>query len=472
MRSSNGFDNMVYLPLSVFISKEHIRTLITTLSLAYGTIVIIISIVINLTITAMLDTSREQIIDILDLDSNSSLELLCKAVDCVYIQNNNTLVYESDRPDHTEYLRGVELKSYLDNENKYLNIRTIDVQANADNYEIGICYDDYITSIINRLRYLAWLIIIPILTYYIVRVYGIEKKSLLEKRNYKYTIEGQIQRNLTESLYHELNNPMSIIRTLIEDLYESIFYCDVTNTMCKRMTNPNDKSNKDIPCECKFTDLKYRNIANHYEIINSALDQIHSTITIMADVKVIKYNTNDASIYTVITNAISSCNILNVVKLTPSYGSLEILNSYSLTGKLNNGDLLNALTVLINNAVEAQSTKLDITASITEDKRMHIYIKDNGTGVKNKDGVVTLDNSIFNYGKSTKDKVKVSWLTKLLYKIGIDITGKKQGVRGAGLALSKELLNHNNGDILLKETTPKGSVFEIIVPVKQMRNKK
>lgn len=445
-----------HIPFSIFISKGHIKTLIGTIITVYT----IVGLTALILLHFMLDTIADLKQDRVDrLFNNQPPMEICKHVHCMYMKNMDTGVIT-----FPDYIKKLPQHNPLFDIRKPLTTRVI--VHNRNLYYVN--NDIYLRETINKLNTLLYLLLLPIVIYYCIKVYNIEKKKVLDKRNYKYSIEGQIQRNLTESLYHELNGPLSIIKTLISDLYSSLFFCPNSKSICSRLTN-----NKDgIKCkdtECSYKDNRFRDIADHYQTIEFALERIKSTITLVAKSKDIKYNNENISFYTIVDNVIASCNILSVNKLHSSYENLDILNNYAIAGRLNNGDIMNVLTVLVNNSLEAKATNITISADINNlSNYIGLYVKDNGTGIQDELGNVRANNEIFNYGYSSKEKNNLSWFRRFLYRFGIVMKSNTK-VKGAGLALNKQLLLSNGGDITIYKTSRSGTTFKLLLPCKKIK---
>ena len=104
---------------------------------------------------------------------------------------------------------------------------------------------------------------------------------------------------------------------------------------------------------------------------------------------------------------------------------------------------------------------------------MSMKVKDNGTGIRNSNNKCVLDNKIFTYGYTTKDENNnrsncKSLLSRILDLLGFNLIHKKS-TRGIGLYISKSILEKNGGDIRLIDTTPYGTTFELIIPIKKTK---
>jgi nitrogen fixation/metabolism regulation signal transduction histidine kinase len=93
---------------------------------------------------------------------------------------------------------------------------------------------------------------------------------------------------------------------------------------------------------------------------------------------------------------------------------------------------------LIRNSLQANATKITLDLVQNEEIYRLLFI-DNGTGIT----------------ESEKDKI-----------FNEHFTTKKQGM-GLGLSMAKRFMTSINGEIVLKSTSPQGSIFELIFQVKQ-----
>jgi signal transduction histidine kinase len=97
-----------------------------------------------------------------------------------------------------------------------------------------------------------------------------------------------------------------------------------------------------------------------------------------------------------------------------------------------------ALINILKNAYEAMEGKGTIKIAVTvKDRMIHLEIRDTGKGIP--------------------DEIKASIFEPFF-------STKPSGI-GIGLSLAKEILQKHGGDILLKESTEKGTTFEIILPL-------
>ena len=270
------------------------------------------------------------------------------------------------------------------------------------------------------------------------------ERIVVRREKYKevHNLEYSIQKELTESVHHELAGPLAVIEGNL-----NMFYKTLGSLLTSDQTN-------------------YKNQ------IENAIDSIKSVLKIMSNCKHIKYSNGAISINKIIDSAISSRIMSSLNTVLINFKHKETLDEVAVKGKLSNGEIYNALNTLIINATEAEATKIDITAEVDE-KYIDIIVKDNGIGVRDRKGKINPNQNIFKYGYSTKDKEYNEHRDEgYIYKVIYAIFGGKhrtRSTRGAGLAINRNILKSHGGDLLLKSTNENGSVFILRVPIKPRR---
>lgn len=116
-----------------------------------------------------------------------------------------------------------------------------------------------------------------------------------------------------------------------------------------------------------------------------------------------------------------------------------------ITIKSNKDYLGRAISILIDNAIKysPEGSTVTIKSSIESNNRVHISVTDQGSGIKPKDQAKIFDR--FYRGEESRTKNNVD------------------GV-GLGLSLAKEIITKLKGQIVLRDTSTKGSVFTIYLP--------
>lgn len=325
---------------------------------------------------------------------------------------------------------------------------------NGGGYKIFISSD----FLIDMLWYLfAILIIITVITYTIIvtALYLKRKKDeILHNRKLKDELELSLQRNITEMVHHELNAPMALIISQVDELYYNIF---------------GFAHNTAGYLEKKIPKSKLAN-AELFEDIYLSVDRINSVLDTLSRSKHIKFNNGTVPLYTIIRNIESSINAFKVekIKVMVDYSYMDLFTSHSIESDIGNGAMMNILHILYTNSMEAYATEIRITGELVDNKTLHMYVSDNGCGIKNEKGEYKVTQKIFTNGFSTKSKYrnsKETFLTRF-FKIKPEISE-----RGIGLYMVKSLLKAHDGDILLDSTSDCGTTFKLILPVKNTEKK-
>jgi signal transduction histidine kinase len=238
-------------------------------------------------------------------------------------------------------------------------------------------------------------------------------------------------------------------------------------------------------------------------MIYSSIDQIDTVLQRMSNFKNLKYSNGNKTILDILNYSANSMNIYKAAYFEIIID--EKFVNWSLKhgeNYLKNEDLLNVVSNHLRNSIEASATKINLQMKITNNKKstlMHIFITDNGTGIRDPDTGLLLAPSKYNNifkdyysskNKNGKSKIRNSQgfildtifilstkIKKILQKCKLIKSDKlsneiiEDNVRGVGLYLNKELLRDNHGDLRLRETSENGTVFEIIVPVVKAKNR-
>lgn len=334
----------------------------------------------------------------------------------------------------------------------------------------------YIIDNSNTLQFISTATFISTLTFFVIMLamaYRVriteKKKDVYEKAILRNDLETRLQRDITESLHHEMGTPLAIIRTLTTELFKNLYPCEVTrNGMCDLKINKKEiKECSKCPANVGMRREFDKKALSYHDQIMLASDSLYALQTLVGKGKHINYSNGTTSIFEIVNNVIASSNGFRVRKVTPHFKNKEILDMYSCRG-LANGELLIIINSMVLNAIEAKSTCIEVSASINKDT-MELFITDNGRGVRDVNDNVVTDYSIFNYGYSTKSKsgenIQVKgFFNKILNKL--NLYNKQNQERGAGLSISKRMLQKSNGDIMLLDTSKNGTTFKVIIPIK------
>ena len=401
------------------------------------------------------------------------LNLICNVVSCKYAsyEGSNFKIEDGILVETMEY---INTKKYF-----YIFNSELDTIINYGDTIFVINNDNFIRIliIILSISSIAIFIIFFIMSF-ILHISEI-KRNIMEKSILKNNLESRLQRDMTESLHHEMGGPLAVISTLIEEIYRVFYPCEHTSNRLCTFKTTNEKMS--YCSTCALYSGKNRSIdeiaTKYYEKIMLSINSLNVIQNTIGESKHIKYSNGTVSLLEIITNVISSNNCYKVYKIEAEISDKELLNKYACGIGLQNGELLLVLNAMINNSTEAKANKLYISANLTKSEdNIEIYIKDNGRGVRDRDDNIVNDINIFNYGYSTKSKNGAPLqpkkkLEKILDNIfnfnNVDITTE----RGVGLSVNKRILNKSSGDIDLVSTSKQGTLFKITIPIKIRRKK-
>lgn len=401
------------------------------------------------------------------------LNLMCNVISCIYVKHGNTnFKLEDGILRITEENIDVERYFYVFNK----NLDTVITHG----------YTYFIINNENFIRIISYIVVFSSSVIFIIFfimsliIYVSEtKRSIMEKSILKNNLESRLQRDMTESLHHEMGTPIAVIKTLIDEIYRLLYPCRHTSSKLCSFKTKNE--NHSFCSNCIIYTGQSRSIdviaTKYYEKIILALESLNVLQTVIGDSKHIKYSNGTVSLLEIINNVISSSNSSKVNKIEADITTKDLLDKYACGIGLQNGELLLVLNAMINNSIEAKSTKIKIESILTKtEDRLEIYLKDNGRGVRDRDDNLVMDINIFNYGYSTKNsngealapkKFTEKIIDKLFKLNNIDIITE----RGVGLSVNKRILNKSGGDIELVETNEKGTLFKITIPIKTRRKK-
>jgi signal transduction histidine kinase len=182
------------------------------------------------------------------------------------------------------------------------------------NNTLFIVNNDSKWNFINRLLALSTFILFIVIFIFSFKIrLDILKKESYARNSFKNDLESKLQRDLTESLHHEMGTPLAVIRTLLDEIIKTIYPCDVTESgICTLKV-----SNKKIP-DCKECVHNYSKraldstISEYYEQISLALDNLFTLQTLIGKSKRISYSNGTVSLFEILNNVILSSNQLRI----------------------------------------------------------------------------------------------------------------------------------------------------------------
>lgn len=402
------------------------------------------------------------------------LNLMCNIVGCeAVIYNKTKYINKSNILEKTSIKLNTEVKL---NSNLNSDFKSI-IKSNGAIFIVN--NSKFYNLTISLLIYSSSIFFIFISIIYLSKLLSEYRTSVLEKGGLKIELESRLQRDITESLHHEIGNPLAILDALLEDLFRHLYPCNITDDGVCDFKNEFIK--KKVCGSCSKSQVRNREIdkvaIDHYYKMKFSLDRLHSIQNLVAGSKHIKYSNGTVSIFEIIDNIVSTNNSFKVNKVKVKYNKedIDLFKNYACGYGLANGELLMVLHAMVTNTIEAKSSEL--TFSIERDvkvtDKMSIIIEDNGRGIRNALGEIIRDTDIFNYGYSTKDpngeNIKITnWFKKLLFKLGLL---DSVSARGVGLSVNKRILENSGGDIELLSTSTQGTKFRVTIPIKIRRDK-
>lgn len=306
-------------------------------------------------------------------------------------------------------------------------------------------------------------------------VYFIDKTSNISKSIFKNELESKLQRDLAESLHHEMGMPLAIIESSITELFANLYPCRWTEDNVCDFANEVITSETCASCVMFKPKRSIDKIAiEHYGQIKFGIARLSGVIRLVAGAKHIKYSNGNVSLFMMIENITAKVNSYKVSKFRTVYVNKDLLHKYAVGKGITNGEMLNVFNVMVNNSVEAKASEIIFRAEQVQSGKLDIYVEDNGRGIRDCFDNIVTDETIFKYGYSTKDEkgnqiVSKSWWKKILYKLGLNLvyTGTPRGV---GLSVNKGVLAKTGGDLSIVSTSATGTVFKITLPIKEKRN--
>lgn len=405
-----------------------------------------------------------------------NFDYICKITNCISIKselsgyNNYTYV-------KNEFGQLVKTKGYVGsllmfNSSQYQVTDNFNIVYKEPIYKI-VLESDTSEMVLKTVKTYIIINILFVLIYsflYFNSKYKEKKRHLLEIMGTEGSLREKNMKILTENVHHELNTPVAIIQGTIRKLE-----IELLNGRRAEMECP-----KAIQGACKT----YNTTDFDFQQIYSSIDSVNTVLRRMSNFKQIKYSNGNKTVNDICRYSANSMNIYK--KSNFNIEMNENLNNYNLKGDLTNGDLLNIISNHLRNSLEANSTKIIIDCAFKPNRKdesvgkLHIFIIDNGTGIR--DGKTGLPlakgklDDVFKPYYSTKDNsgnFKIENEANLLNRFMIKLRSifeeshDNYEIRGVGLFLNKQMLIESGGELVLRETSDKGTVFEIIVNAKE-----
>lgn len=391
----------------------------------------------------IIEDKNERVLAIKKVYGNN-IDLMCAATNCValriktsdgrfesYIANKNFTLKKVSSKEEINFIQNLLKEQTSDHEIENMTFfRDINILRKANE-------ETFYVMVIS----LSILIIGLILsTSYIEKI--VRRNEKAKEIN---VLELEIQRELSESLHHEVTGPLTVIETNMSSIKEEI-----------KKTNRYLKGYKD-----------------RFKYVESAIENIKDLLCIMSNNKHIKYTNGGISILKIINNVKSLRTLLSFKTLKIDVINKGEFNKFSVGSDLTNGELTNVFNTLINNSEEAGANKITIRLERVNNYGI-IYVTDNGKGVRDRKGRISKSDNIFKYNYTTKEACSNEH-TNIIIRLLIILFGRTKSslsTRGAGLAINRRILEMAGGSLTLEETSEKGTTFKIRIPIKLTKENK
>jgi len=406
------------------------------------------------------------------IDNNQlTYNLVCTTFNCVEIVNND-LVYSNgnisvSKTNNIEKLRATDIPHIsFDNVEIYANGSAVgNIVTDWCDIDVLFYYSKDATEFFNALNsvfiYFFLLLIIVIGNYQ----YALHVRSIYMRLNNLTNTANKVQVNMSTAIKHEIYSPLTSLKANIKQMYK-LLYPDERIIDIAHFTID----------ESKYKRVTDRSLNDINKDISLSFDRIESVLAHISETKRVKSENGTISLYDIFNNIkhIKEVEYLNgrEVKIIDDD---NFFKQHSVGTGLSNGELLNIINNLVQNSIEAEASVIKIYKLKQTEKFIDIAVQDNGRGVRGIDGNILKDTKlIFKYGASTKtvdgENIVIScWWKRLLIKLGF--YSKYISGRGVGMAISKMVLVRSGvgGDIVLYETSEKGTTFILTLPVKPRR---
>lgn len=282
-------------------------------------------------------------------------------------------------------------------------------------------------------------------------------------RELRENLEAHIQKNLTETLHHEIGNPTQGIWNVFLDFASNKYPCYILNNF------------KDVGAEnCQVCNGKNHLIPDEdskdaMRLIRIEYDRITSVLNILSKSKYIKYTGKETSIGEILDITAKAKELFNNDTIKITIHKQNILNEYRLSNGLENGLFINIINSMLTNSREANANEVEIDAHLEGDTLL-LDLKDNGHGVIDKHNHLVKDDVIFRYGYSSKDDNYEPTADGIVNKIkNFFLVTEQKSVRGFGLSYNRDILKMHGGTLGLVYNSNKGATFRMSVKVKHLK---
>jgi signal transduction histidine kinase len=285
---------------------------------------------------------------------------------------------------------------------------------------MSIPLDDFVKLVKEQSVLSAFIFLLYILILYL-SVEKEQNQKMISIANNEAIMTNRSMVMLTENIHHELNTPLEVIENKISKIKNILF----------GYVKQREGSVREI-------DKQILELEKDFEYIKLSSDSIISVMDKMKGFKNLRYSNGNKNISHIIQGA---CDIIGVTKRNFEYEIQDEFKQFKLPydSLLKNADLLNILINHLKNSLEANANKIIFKFKIKRAK-MELFIIDNGLGISD----------------DIKDKI---------YSPNFS---SKNGIRGNGMTLCKNLMKGAGGDDVLVQTSSKGTVIKLIFSIEEI----
>lgn len=307
------------------------------------------------------------------------------------------------------------------------------------------------------------------------------RKNVTRDVMQKKELESIVQRDITEMIHHELNVPVAMLSSGVNKIYGDIFPCKRRNDGICNLGKYKEGFKEEWlvfsdPCGgCEVKQYSFEadiEMRDTLEEMMFNVDRINSVLKLIGNSKTVKNTNGNISLVKLLENTTATVNSYKLMKIKLEIDDAENLGELAVGNGLTNGEMLNIFYILINNALEARANTVKVSFSKSfKPGYINMVLKDNGMGIRDHRGKINNTNKIFEYGYSSKAKIKNKSLKLRIIDFILSLfffktdTDYESG-RGIGLYINKTILNRVGGDIKLKDTSKQGTMFLLVIPVK------
>lgn len=292
-------------------------------------------------------------------------------------------------------------------------------------------------------------------------------KENYKQRELKENLEDHIQKGLTESLHHEIGNPVQGLWNVFLDYVTKVYPCYTLNDFREV---PADKC---LVCKGKKHKTPPADVVEMIRFMKYNFERITSVLKILSKSKHVKYSHESINLKELLDLTISSKEKLHISKVKINLEKANMLEDIILDNDFENGLFVNIINSLLTNSIEANANEITITPELIGSEDLNLYIKDNGHGVLDKDNNLFNSEAIFKYGYSSKDdaynKLQKSWFTR--FKNSLFFWEESKTTRGFGLSINRDMLKYYEGNLILFDNSYRGATFRMSVKIKKEKQK-